>query len=389
MLRILSKVSIASFLMFAIVPFSGLVGCDKKKEIAPKKSIRPIKYYMVEPQMSVKKMLFTGTAVAGKESALSFKVSGTVDEVLVSIGDSVKKGALLARLDKTDLDVDLDGARASLKSAEADEQAAITQLNTTSSHYERTEKLYESSNVSLSEFEQALGEFETAKAQLKAAKSQVTTAQTKVQAAQNQLDYTELTAPYPGVVNTIAIEENEEITPGSTALTLSGFSNLEVKINISDVYIAKISKGLECNILFSVFPNKPVKGLVSEIPYAVSDAPTYPVTIQLQKENRAIRPGMSAEVQFATSSSDEPPNLYLLPDSVGEDAGGNFVFLLQPTHDDIAVAKKTNVALGELTDKGFIVRNGVKHGDTIASSGLQILMDNMEVKLMPDPVKNW
>lgn len=374
--------------LFSIL-IAGLSGCEKKEEQVLEKRIRPVRYYTVIEQQGGESIKFSGSAVSGKESSLSFKVSGTVSNIAVKVGDSVKKGDLLAELDKTDLNVDLEGARASLKTAEADTQAAITRLNTTRSNYQRIEKLYESNNVSLSEFEQARGDYDTAKAQLGAARSQVKTAQTRLQAAENQLRYTKIITPYKGVVNSINIEENEEVSPGATVLTLSGFSDLEVRINLSDLYIARLQKGLECDVYFSALPGRKFPGIVSEIPYAATGAPTYPVIIRVDTDDKALRPGMAAEVEFHFDTESSGKHIFLTPDSVGEDQSGNFVFALNEKEGGIAVATKRKVVLGELTDKGFLVLQGVQKGDKIASSGLQILLEGMEVKLLSDPVNDW
>ncbi len=366
-----------------------LVSCDQRPEAVEEKVVRPVRYYEIKAQEAGENRSFSGMAVAGRESSLSFKVSGTVSNLTVKVGDSVTKGVLLAEIDKTDLLVDLEAAKANLKSTEADTQAVITKRNTTRSNYSRIEKLYESNNVSLSEFEQARGDYDTAKAQLDAAGSQVKTAKIKLQAAENQLGYTEILAPFDGVVNAIFLEENEEISPGVSVLTLSGFDDLEVRINLSDLYISKLKKGQGCKILFPALSNESFEGVVTEIPYATSDAPTYPVKIRIQSGDRDLRPGMSAEVFFDFNEHKGDLQLYLQPDSVGEDSEGNFIFLLQEIQNGFAVASKQKVTLGQLDDKGFLVMGGVKQGDLVASSGLQILLDGMEVKLLDDPVKDW
>lgn len=384
----LSKLKLSRlFLSLLILPFMG--GCEKVEEVKVEERIRPVRYYTLAPQQAGENIQFSGAAIAGKESSLSFKVSGTINRLAVKVGDSVTRGALLAELDKTDLEVDVDGARASLRSAEADTQAAITKLNTTRSNYSRIEKLYESNNVSLSEFEQARGDFETVKAQLKAAKSQVTTAQSKLTASKNQLNYTELTAPFDGVVNTIALDENEEVSPGTTVMTLSGFNDLEVRINLSDIYISRVKEGLGCEVRFPALEDRRFTGVVSEVPYATTEAPTYPVIIKIETADQELRPGMAAEVMFNFGGDSTQQFFYLLPDSVGEEGGSNFVFVLNDKEDGIAIVEKRPVELGGLSEKGFLVKKGVKESDKIASSGLQILLEGMEVKLLKDPVTEW
>ena len=95
-----------------------------------------------------------------------------------------------------------------------------------------------------------------------------------------------------------------------------------------------------------------------------------------------LRPGMAAEVLFNFGETGE--SLYLPPDGVGEDSEGNFVFVLEKSGEDTATAKKQKIVVGPLTEKGFTLEEGLEEGDCIATSGLQILLDGMEVKLMKE-----
>ena len=373
---------ISFFLLFG--PF--WTGCQKKKEAEPEKAVRPVRYAVLRAQGQEKSRAFSGTAVSAKQSALSFKVAGTMQTIHVKVGDKVSAGTLLAELDTTDLKVDLDAARASLKTAEADAKAAQTNVHTTRSNYTRIEKLYESDNVSLAEFEQARGDYNTANAQLQAANSQIKTQTSRVKAAENQLGYAKLTAPFEGVVNSVNVEENEEITPGEPIIALSGLGNLEVTVNLSDRYISSVSTGMKCSVSFPALRGTSFEGVVTEVPYAASDAPTYPATVSIQSKNEQLRPGMAAEVLFSFGETGE--SLYLPPDGVGEDSEGNFVFVLEKSGEDTATAKRRKVKVGPLTEKGFALVEGLEEGDYIATSGLQILLDGMEVKLLKEMQEN-
>lgn len=364
-------------------------GCSEEKPVQDEEVARPVRYVTLAGEEKQFSRRFSGTAKASKESALSFKVSGTVQSIDVTVGDPVKKGTLLATLDKTDLQVDVEASLASLKASQADVKAAETKVNTTRSNYARIEKLYETDNVSLSEFEQARGDFETAKAQLQATKSQVNTSKSKLQASKNQLEYAELHAPFEGIVNSIDVEENEEVNPGSPILTLSGISNLEVVVNLSDLYIAKVERGMKTKVIFPTIGGEAFEGNITEIPYATTDAPTYPVTIAIHSQDKRLRPGMSAEIYFDFDQAKRGEDFYLPADAVGEDSTGNFVFLIERQDERAGVARKRHISVGALSEKGFLVKEGVTGGDVIATSGLQLLLDGMNVVLLDDPVQDW
>ena len=376
------------FAMFLIICLGGCQQ-DTTVETTEKNPVRPVRYLTLKSEQTDRNLNFTGTAVADRESTLSFKVKGTIQEIRVKVGDKVKTGTLLAQLDKTDLQVNLDSARAALKTAQADAQSAQTSVYTTHSTYDRIQKLYEKDNVSLSEFEKARGDYETAKAQLQAAESRINTANSELKAAENQLKYTRLTAPFDGIINDIFVEEGEETTSGAAVFSLNGLGNLEVNVDISDNFISRIKKGMTCTVAFSALPQTPMQGVVTEVPYAASGAPTYHVTIVIQNKDERLRPGMAAEVSFNFGLPREQATLYLPTDAVGEEGENNFVFVIESKDGKMGVVKKTTVSLGRLTEKGFLIKEGVDQGDRIATSGLQVLLDGMEVKLLNDPVNEW
>ncbi len=377
--------------LFLVAAGCGSTENETREETAT--AVRPVRYIVLEPVTQTVNQRFSGTAQAKKEAVLSFKVSGTIENIPVKIGDRVSKGDLLARLDETDIRIDVETSQAGLKASQADVKSAQTNVYTTRSNYDRIQKLYENDNVSLSEFEQARGNYETSLASLQAAKSRMTTETSKLQAAKNQLMYTRLTAPFTGIVNSIPVEENEEITPGSPVLTLSGAGNLEVSVSVSDLYIARIRTGMPCQVTFAPLQEPLFDGRVTEVSYGATDAPTYPVTVDILSQDTRLRPGMAAEVRFDLGKSEEQTGLYVPSDGMGEAQGKNFVFVIDrvqgKAQDNTGTIRKQTVDIGPLTEKGFLVKSGLNAGELVATSGLQLLADKMTVKLLDDPVNQW
>lgn len=380
-------------IIFLSVGFFTIVagGCGQDAENASDKAlpVRPVRYIVLKAESHDLTRTFSGTAEAAKESILSFKVPGTVKTIAVQVGDKVKANTVLAELDKTDLMVDLESARAGLKTSQADAQSAQTSVHTTQSSYKRIQSLYENDNVSLAEFEQARGDYETAVAQLKAAKSRINTETAKLQAAKNQLKYARLVAPFDGIINRIEVEENEEVASGTAIITLSGLGTLEIKVGVSDLYITRVEKGMACKISFPGLPETEFVGTVTEVPYAASDAPTYPVSISIHERDERLRPGMAAQVSFLFGENGASSGIYVPADGVGEEGGMNFVYIIKPDNNGRGTVQRRSVSLGELTEDGFLVTKGLSSGEIVATSGMQLLMEDMTVKLLDDPVKEW
>ena len=376
--------------IFTCLSLLAAAGCGSKEDASEQKvPVRPVRYIVLEPETQAMNQSFSGTAKSGKKAVLSFKVSGTIESIPVKVGERVSSGSMLARLDETDILIEVESSKSGVKASQADAKAAQTSVYTTSSNYERIQKLYENDNVSLSEFEQARGDYETAQASLEAARSRIATEKSKLSAARNQLMYTRLNAPFDGIVNSIPVEENEEITPGSPVLTLNSLGSLEVQVDVSDLHIAKIRTGMPCTVTFASLEKTKFEGTVTEVSYGSTDAPTYPVTVDIQSGDTRLRPGMAAQVRFDFGESAEKTGLYIPSDGVGEEQGKNFVFVIQKKENNTGTIKKQEIEIGELTEKGFLVKTGLTKGQLVATSGLQLLTDKMAVKLLDDPVNQW
>ncbi len=339
---------------------------SKEQPIA--EAIKPVKFQKIARAGGSFGRNFSGTAKAGVETQLSFRVSGIVNSVNVKVGQRVRKGNLIAALDPSDYELSYEEADASVKNADAQEKQ-------TKSNYERVAVLYENQNTSLADYEAAKAQFESAKANEKAVKQ-------RRKQARAQLGYTRLYAPVDGIINAVFVEENENVGIGNTVVTLSSGDNLEVLVGIPESFIVDVNQGQAVQIRFSSLGDQVFKGSVSEVSFALSEETAiYPVTIKLEDENGQVRPGMAADVTFNFNSQNNDVTLMVAPSAVGEDQNGHFVFVLEPLQQEIYTIKKTNVTIGDLTTDGFEIKSGLDEDDLVATAGLQSLLDGMKVKL--------
>lgn len=342
--------------------------CSSKKEEIPE-SIRPVRYAKVSIGGAFRERIFTGTAKAGTEIRMSFKVSGTIEKFNMNVGETVKKDQLIATIDDSDFVLEYDKADAAVKNADVQEKNS-------KSNFERMRKLYENGNTSLNEYEAAKAQFESAQAN--------TSASMKARRlARAQLDYTKLYAPVLGVVATVDVENNENVQSGQQIVMLQTEGDLEVSVGAPESFISKIKVHDEVEITFSSIPGATYKGIVSEVSFTINkETSTYPLTIQLLEESTAIRPGMAANVKFKFTNETNGDEIIVNSNAVGQDRGGNFVFVLEPLEGEIFKAVKTYVEIGKLKTNGFEIKSGLAGNEMIATAGLQTLLDGMKVKLL-------
>ena len=352
-----------------ILSFSAalLYSCaEEEKE--NKKFVRPVKYQQVGFSGEETVRTFSGAAQTDKIINLSFRSSGIITELNIKIGQKVKKGMLLARLDNVQ-------PRLSLEQAMTQQNSAQSQMNTAKLNLDRIRTLYEKGSASLSDYESAKNSYRTALESYESTKRTVAIQEEQVQ-------YGYLYAPEDGVIAAVNSEIDENVNPGKTIATLNAGSEMEIAIGIPESTINGIIEGGEVNVDFPALPGRLFKGEISEVSPSVDPtSSTYPVTVKVINPSSEIRSGMAANVTIQFKSNKKIEDVLVVPVyAVGEDSDGNFVFIIVEEANTTKV-KKQAVTLGNLTASGFEIKSGLSSGQKIATAGLQTLLDGQEVKL--------
>ena len=342
------------------------LGCSDQAENAGSKVIKPVKYATIAQDGGIQIRTFSGTTRSAEETNLSFRTNGLIVRINVKVGDRVRKGQLLAQLDQRDLSLSYDQANASVQSAKI-------ALETAKSNLERTKELYQANSASLSDYENARNNYA-------GAQSSYQTAKKAMDLQASQFNYAKIVASTSGVVSAVNAEVNEFAQAGSPIIVMSSVgAGIEVNVGVPESYITKLSSGDSVQVKVG---EQDLEGIVTEVGFSSSTSTTYPVIIKLSQLNDNIRPGMPARVTFAFGKREEVSNLFVPVKAVGEDANGNFVFLLQAQSENQFMVKKTSIEIGALGDRGFLLLSGLKEGELVATAGLRSLYDGRMVSLL-------
>ncbi len=354
------------FLLLAIMAFSACT----KKEVSKEEVLRPVRYQEVLASGGVQLKTFSGSARAGIETKLSFKVSGTVQTITVKVGEQIKAGKLISSVDPSDYILQYKEADAAVSRADAEEKNA-------KSGYERLALLYENQNASLAEFESARTQYESARAFEKSAKQ-------RRKLAKSQLDYTRLCTPLDGIVAEVNVEENENVQLGQSIILLNSGSDIEVTVAIPELYISRIKVGDAVKVAFTAIRDKTHEGVVTEVSFATGrSATTYPVTIKINDPDEGIRPGMAVDVLFTFIYEGSENKMLVSAFSVSEDKDGVFVYVVATGEQDgVGIIQKKPVSVGELTNEGIEITTGLEEGDKVVSAGVSRITAGMKVKLL-------
>ena len=255
--------------------------------------------------------------------------------------------------------------------------SAKSAMNTAKSNLKRSKALYEKGSQSLSDYETAKNSFQSALDSHESSKR-------KKDIDQSQIDYGYIYSPKSGVIAIVNASLNETVGSGQTMAILNAGDEVNVIVGIPESVINNITIGKSTDINFTSLEDGDLTGNIIEIsPIVDPQTSTFPVKIDISNPTSAIRPGMVASVtfKFGSDQTSQSDMLIIPVKSVGEDDKGNFVFVIESDDQKVGIAKKQTITLGELTNSGFIVIEGLTEGQKIATAGLQTLLHGQKVKL--------
>ena len=235
----------------------------------------------------------TGTIEPVTSVTVGTQVSGIVSKLYVDYNSIVKKGQVIAELDKTNLMSELSSARANLSSA----QSSLTYQK---SNYDRYNTLYQKGLISANDFEQARLSYEQAK-------QQVRTATESVRKAQTNLGYATITSPIDGIVLSKSVEEGQTVAASFNTPELftiaQDLTNMQVIADIDEADIGDVREGQRVSFTVDAYPNDTFEGRVTQVRQEAtteSNVVTYQVVISSPNASLKLKPGLTANVTIYT-----------------------------------------------------------------------------------------
>ena len=252
-----------------------------------------IRTHAVEEYTVENTVTATGTIEPVETVEVGTQVSGKVEKIYVDFNDVVKKGDLLAELDKQTLNQSVSRAKASLTSSES-------QLNYAKLTYERTKQLYESNAATLAAFQEAQNTYTQAQMSKK-------NAQASYDQALVDLAYAEIYSPIDGIVLDRAVEVGQTVAASFSTPTLFTLANdltkMQVEADVDEADIGQVKTGQRVTFTVDAYLNDNFEGTVSQIrmkPTTTSNVVTYTVIIDAPNPDQKLFPGMTASVTIVT-----------------------------------------------------------------------------------------
>ena len=357
--------------LFGLICATALFAGCGEEQVTQEPVIRPVRYQQVFSTGGSRDRSFSGIASAGEESNLSFKVSGTITQIAVKVGDAVRAGQLIARLDDKDYKLNMQQVEAQFNQAEA-------QVRKAEADYDRVRSLYENRNAARSDLDAARAARESAAASVRALQNQLELTRLQVQ-------YTQLRSSVNGSIASVEADVNENVQAGKTIVMMTSGERPEVEVAIPEVLIGQIKSGTPVTVSFDATQDRAFAATITEVGVAATGVGTmFPVTVRLNRADEAVRPGMAAVVQFRFEEGDDRMVCLIPPVAAAEDRQGRYVYTLELEEDGFAITRRRPVTVGELTEKGLEISDGLVDGDLVVTAGVSRIQDGMKVRISLD-----
>lgn len=248
----------------------------------------------VAPANIMNSITATGTIEPVTSVTVGTQVSGIVSKLFVDYNSVVKKGQVIAELDKTNLMSQLNTAKTQLATAQS-------QLNYQTANYKRYKTLFEKGLV-------AADDFDNAKLSYTQAKEQVVSAKEEVQRAQTNLGYATITSPIDGVVLSKSVEEGQTVAASFSTPELftiaQDLTNMQVVADVDEADIGDVKEGERVSFTVDAYPDDTFEGEVKQVRQeatTTNNVVTYEVVISAPNADLKLKPGLTANVTIYTA----------------------------------------------------------------------------------------
>jgi RND family efflux transporter MFP subunit len=340
-------------------------GCEPEAAKAPE--VRTVRTIVVAPQTMADDRRAVGEIRPRYESDLGFRVAGKIVSRSAEIGQEVKKGDLLAKLDEQDY-------RNKLQSAEADLFAAEAVLSEAESAEGRSRQLLAQGHTTRANYDVAVKNLRSAEAKLASSKA-------ALQLAKDQLAYAELRADFDGVVTAVGAEPGQVINVGQMIVRVARPEEKDAVFAIAESVFGQHKPEERPELVVSLLSNPAVsaEGVVREVsPVADAATRTYQVKVALKNPPEQMRFGASVQGRLKT----ETAPVIVLPGSALFDKGGKPAVWVFDKAKGVVVLRPVTVVRYE-TDS-VIIGGGLAAGDIVVTAGVNRLREGQNVRLLAE-----
>jgi RND family efflux transporter MFP subunit len=354
-----AREALAALLIAAAVPLL-LSACSKPAEKT--EDIRPVRTMVLSASSADVNAEFSGEVRPRIESRLGFRVGGKITARKVDVGAPVRRGDVLMQLDPQDLKLSQAQALANLRASETSRDLARSEMK-------RYQELRSKNFVSQAVIDSKVSAY-------KASQAAVDAAQAGYRGQSNQAGYATLVSDVEGVVTAVDAEVGQVVAAGVPVVRVAQLDQKEIVIGIPEDKVDSLRKVADVTVRLWADPGTVIPGKIREVsPVADPSTRTYPVRVAIPAEQPRVKLGMTALVQF--SSTTATPRIRVPLSALYQEKGVTSVWLVEQ-----GAVRMVPVQIGGVAGNDILLLSGVKAGQTVVTAGANLLKNGQKVKLL-------
>lgn len=367
--------------IFPLVALLCSGGCSSKSSANESKGATDeavaVEVHQVGTRSFSKALEIPGDVMPVRTLAVTPKVPGRIDKILVDEGDRVVEGDVLVKLEKADYKLVVKQASAGLKAAKAGYQVSVVQMESLEEKYTRMVNLLDSGSISKSSFDDVEDGYKMTEAQITASQAQVALAKASLASAKNVLANATIRAPFDGLITQRLLDEGTvcQPMPPSVILMLVDDSRMEVLGAITERDLPFVEIGSSVTITIEAIPDKEFHGTIEVVSPSVDPMTrTSRISVVLDNPAHELFMGMSATIVVDLGTRDAPAvpvGAVHTADSTGDAA----VMVVLPE----GRVELREVTLGQEVDGYIEVLSGLSAGENVVSNPSRGLVDGARV----------
>ena len=349
----------------------------------------PVHFYTVAEETARRRIQAVGSLFALEESTLSSEVEGRVADVLADVGDNVREGQPLVRIDPQELQFEVERQRGIVTQVRAQlgigpndppptdpkkiasVQRAEADLFDADQKYKRAQEMFRDKLISQQQLDEAASRYQSTKATYTVAlqevdrlKALLVSSEASERLAEKKLNDATIRAPYPGSIKTRDVHPGEYLKVQSPVMVLVRTDRLRARLAVPERWAGWVKDGVTIDLHVEAFPRETFQGKISRInPAVAQDSRTFEAEALLVNLNGRLKPGFF--VQASIPSEKEEKSIFLPENAVNYRYGVYKVFLLNGNR----VSERQIRPAGQTEDergRRFEVAEGLKPGDRVA-----------------------
>ncbi len=355
-------------LLLALLLLSVACG-DAPAVSSPAELPAAVRVEVVQPQPVGRTLDVPGLVESRHRIELAFRVTGFIERFAVEEGDRVEAGAVLAELDRDELEREVRAARAALARATAHAADAART-------FARQKELLARSSTSRQSFDRAQGQLDMARADEREAR-------VGLEMAEDRLAKAVLKAPVSGVIEDRLLDPHELATAQTPVLVLTDLDRVKVRAAISDAQLGRLRVGAEARVRTPLWPERTFTGRVARIGVAANPATrTVPFEVEIENPDHALRPELVVSVQVPLGA---PAATTLVPlSAVLRDVDTRPFCFVAVADGEATRVERRPVELGSLHGERVAVRAGLAPGERLVTRGQFFVRDGDAVQVLPE-----